>query len=124
MNRCLSLLLSLTLVLGTLTGCSGGYKDGMDFVYALPQNVDTLDPQTAARQSSYLVIGSIFQGLCGIDDQGEVVPGAAKKWEANDDYTQFTFHLYKDAKWSDGRPVTADDFHPAGPSPGDGYPVS
>lgn len=110
MNRCLSLLLSLTLVLGTLTGCSGGYKDGMDFVYALPQNVDTLDPQTAARQSSYLVIGSIFQGLCGIDDQGEVVPGAAKKWEANADYTQFTFHLYKDAKWSDGRPVTADDF--------------
>lgn len=82
----------------------------MDFTYALPQNVDSLDPQTAARQSSYLVIGSIFQGLCRIDDQGDVVPGAARKWDMSSDGTRFTFHLYKDAVWSNGTPVTADDF--------------
>lgn len=109
MRRSLSLMLCLLLLAG-LMGCSGGYQSGMDFTYALPQDVDTLDPQTAARQSSYLVIGSIFQGLCGIDDQGKVVPGAARKWESDGNGTQFTFHLYKDAKWSDGTPVTADDF--------------
>lgn len=109
MKRILPLLLCILVPL-SLCGCSGSYKAGMDFTYALPQNVDTLDPQTASRQSSYLVIGSIFQGLCSIDDQGEVIPGAARKWEANEDYTQFTFHLYGDAKWSDGSPVTADDF--------------
>lgn len=109
MNRILSLLLSITLIAG-LCGCSGSYQSGMDFIYALPQNVDTLDPQTASRQSSFLVIGSIFQGLCGIDDQGNVVPGAARKWDVNEDSTQFTFRLYSDAKWSNGSPVTADDF--------------
>ena len=109
MKRILSILLSITL-LASLCACSGSYQSGMEFTYALPQNVDTLDPQTASRQSSYLVIGSIFQGLCSIDDQGEVVPGAARKWDMNHDGTQFTFHLYSDAKWSNGDPVTADDF--------------
>lgn len=109
MNRILSLLLSIILLSG-LCACSGGYQSGMEFTYALPQNVDTLDPQTASRQSSFQVIGSIFQGLCGIDDQGKTVPGAARKWDANEDSTQFTFHLYGDAKWSNGSPVTADDF--------------
>lgn len=109
MNRCLSLLLSILLLAG-LCGCSDNYQAGMEFSYALPQNVDSLDPQTAAKQSSHLVIGSIFQGLCGIDDQGKVIPGAARKWESNDANTQFTFHLYTDAKWSNGAPVTADDF--------------
>ena len=109
MNRILSLLLSISLLAG-LCACSGGYQAGMEFTYALPQNVDTLDPQTASRQSSFQVIGSIFQGLCGIDDQGEVIPGAARKWDVNENSTRFTFHLYGDAKWSNGAPVTADDF--------------
>ncbi len=109
MNRLLCILFSILLLAG-LSACSGGYQSGMEFTYALPQNVDTLDPQTASRQSSFQVIGSIFQGLCGIDDQGEVVPGAARKWDVNEDSTQFTFHLYGDAKWSNGAPVTADDF--------------
>lgn len=109
MSRFLSLLLCILLLSG-LCACDRSYKSGMDFTYALPQNVDTLDPQTASRQSSYLVIGSIFQGLCGINDQGKVIPGTARKWESNGDSTQFTFHLYPDAKWSDGSPVTADDF--------------
>lgn len=92
MNRLLCILFSILLLAG-LSACSGGYQSGMEFTYALPQNVDTLDPQTASRQSSFQVIGSIFQGLCGIDDQGEVVPGAARKWDVNEDSTQFTFQI-------------------------------
>lgn len=103
--------LALAAMLGALfSGCSGGYQSGMAFTYALPQNVDSLDPQTAARQSSYLVISSIFEGLCKIDSEGNVAPGVAKKWEANDSCTTFTFHLDPNAKWSDGSPVIADDF--------------
>lgn len=109
MKRILPLFLSILLLSG-LCACSGGYQAGMEFTYALPQDVDTLDPQTASRQSSFQVIGSIFQGLCGIDDQGDVIPGAARKWDVNSDSTQFVFHLYKDAKWSNGAPVTAGDF--------------
>ncbi len=109
MNRIFSLLLSLFLV-ASLCACSGGYQAGMEFSYPLPQNIDTLDPQIASRHASSLVICSIFEGLCRIDPEGNVVPGAASKWEANDTYTRFTFHLDKNARWSDGSPVTADDF--------------
>ncbi|WP_240473945.1 ABC transporter substrate-binding protein [Salinivibrio socompensis] len=40
--------------------------------------------------------------------EGEVVPGLAKDWEISDDGLKYTFHL-RDAKWSDGEPITADD---------------
>lgn len=109
MRRIFSLFLCL-LLLTLLSACGDGYQSGMEFTYALPQNVDSLDPQTASRQSSYLVIGSIFEGLCKIDSDGDVIPGAAQKWEASDNNTRFTFHLYPDAKWSNGASVTADDF--------------
>jgi peptide/nickel transport system substrate-binding protein len=39
----------------------------------------------------------------------QVLPNLAEKWEASDDATQFTFHLIKGVKWSDGHPFTADD---------------
>lgn len=110
MKRAIPLILILCLFLSTLPACSNGYLKGMEFTYLLPQNVDTLDPQTAARPASNLVIGSIFQGLCRIDSKGNVQSGAAQKWEADESATQFTFHLYKDAYWSNGTPVTADDF--------------
>ena len=110
MRRALPLLLAFLLACSFLSGCSGGYQKDMEFTYLLPQNVDTLDPQTAARPSSALVIGSLFQGLCKIDAQGNVEPGAARKWEANESATQFIFYLYEDSYWSNGDPVTADDF--------------
>ena len=110
MKRLLCLLLPLLLSLLTFPSCGEIYQSGMEFTYPLPQNVDTLDPQTASRQSSFLTIHSIFEGLCRIDSQGNVVPGVAKKWEADDTYTRFTFHLDSSAKWSDGSPVVADDF--------------
>ena len=39
----------------------------------------------------------------------DVVPGAAESWEISDDGMTYTFHL-RDAKWSDGKPVTGGDF--------------
>lgn len=92
------------------TSCGDGFEKDGTFTCLLPQNVDTLDPQTASGESSWLVISSVFEGLCRIDEDGQVVPGVAKKWEANYDNTEFVFHLRGGAKWSDGTPVTADDF--------------
>lgn len=96
--------------LSVLPACGSSYQEDMDFTCLLPQNIDTLDPQIAARSSSYLVISSLFQGLCRIDAKGDVRPGAARRWSSNENYTQFTFHLYKDSLWSNGDPVTANDF--------------
>lgn len=110
MKRLFCMAFSLLLILVTTASCGEIYQSGMEFTYPLPQNVDTLDPQTASRQSSFLAIHSIFEGLCKIDPEGNVVPGVAKKWEADASYTRFTFHLDSNAKWSDGSPVVADDF--------------
>lgn len=104
-------LLFLSVLLASLcAACGDGFELDGEFTYLLPQNIDTLDPQTASGEPAWVVISSLFEGLCRIDEDGQVVPGVAKKWEANAENTQFTFYLRGGAKWSDGSPVTADDF--------------
>ncbi len=84
-------------------GC-GGYKEGQSFTALLPQNIFSLDPQTATGEASGMVLDSLFEGLCRIDEKGETVPGVARRWESNEDATEFTFHLRPRAQWSDGTP--------------------
>lgn len=109
MKRILCTLLCLVF-LGALAGCDGSYKADMSFQYILSRDISTLDPQTASGSSAENVINSIFEGLCRVDEKGEVSPGVAKSWKANQDSTSFTFSLRGDAKWSNGDSVTAFDF--------------
>ena len=53
----------------------------------------------------------MFEPLVNLNENNEVVPAAAEKWERDGD--KWTFHLRKDAVWSDGSPVTAADFEAA-----------
>ena len=54
---------------------------------------------------------SLFEGLCRPrPDNNLPEPGVAEKWEISDDGRVYTFHLRKDALWSNGEPVTAHDF--------------
>ncbi|MFH4284916.1 ABC transporter substrate-binding protein, partial [Acinetobacter baumannii] len=55
------------------------------------------------------MIRDLFEGLVIQDRDGNIIPGVAESWETKDNLT-FVFHLRKDAKWSNGEPVTADDF--------------
>lgn len=107
MKRLISLLLTAALLL-CLSGCGTGKAD-MDLTAILPQDVSTLDPQTASGPASAIVIGSIFEGLCRIGDDSETLPGVADRWDHNKDFSEFTFHL-RSAKWSNGDAVTAEDF--------------
>lgn len=107
MKRFFQRFLPAVLLLLSLTGCGG--KADMSFTAVLPQDVASLDPQTASGASSTIVIGSIFEGLCRIGSDSQVLPGAADRWEHNKDCTEFTFHLRK-ARWSNGEQVTAEDF--------------
>jgi peptide/nickel transport system substrate-binding protein len=43
------------------------------------------------------------------DEEGRPQPGLLERWEHSEDYTEWTFHLRKDVKWHDGKPVTAQD---------------
>ena len=58
---------------------------------------------------SYNAIHAITDGLTAVNDKGKTVPALAKSWDVSADGKTYTFHL-KDAKWSNGDEVTANDF--------------
>ncbi|XNG93846.1 ABC transporter substrate-binding protein [Vibrio cyclitrophicus] len=71
--------------------------------------VATLDPHKSQGVPESHVIRDLLEGLVNQDGDGNTIPGVAENWETTDNKT-FTFHLRKDAKWSNGDPVTANDF--------------
>ncbi|ANU36811.1 ABC transporter substrate-binding protein [Vibrio scophthalmi] len=71
--------------------------------------VATIDPHKSQGVPESHVIADLLEGLVGQDANGNIIPGVADRWETADNKT-FTFHLRKDAKWSNGDPVTAHDF--------------
>jgi oligopeptide transport system substrate-binding protein len=70
---------------------------------------DSLDPQFAGSNAEENILGDLMVGLTTLDGAGRPIPGIAESWTASPDGLNWTFHLRK-ALWSDGKPVTADDF--------------
>ncbi|MFX0566070.1 oligopeptide ABC transporter substrate-binding protein OppA [Kosakonia cowanii] len=71
--------------------------------------VQSLDPHKIEGVPETNVSRDLFEGLLISDVEGHPTAGVAEKWE-NKDFKVWTFHLRKNAKWSDGTPVTAHDF--------------
>lgn len=69
----------------------------------------SLDPAKIVGLPEIQVIRDLFEGLTNQTEQGEIVPGVASHWQSNDNRT-WIFTLRDDARWSDGRPLTAQDF--------------
>ncbi|WP_106768323.1 peptide ABC transporter substrate-binding protein [Paenibacillus faecalis] len=123
-HKSLLLLLTLILAVGTvLAGCgsnnkndsnSAGSDDGKPkeqvFRMNLASEPPTLDPGQAQDNTSNTVINAVFEGLVRKGEDGEPIPGVAEKWDVSDDGLKYVFTLRKDAKWSNGDPVTAKDF--------------
>ncbi|HWR22472.1 MAG TPA: peptide ABC transporter substrate-binding protein [Feifaniaceae bacterium] len=72
--------------------------------------VASLDPQIATDGTSFEVIADYTDGLMQMDTTGKAVPAIAESYDISPDGLTYTFHLREDAKWSNGDPVTADDF--------------
>jgi oligopeptide transport system substrate-binding protein len=70
----------------------------------------TLDPALTQDATSATYIVEIFSGLVSLNQNLEIVPDIADRWELGDDDTTYTFHLRDDVKFHDGKPVTAQDF--------------
>jgi oligopeptide transport system substrate-binding protein len=70
----------------------------------------TLDPAISADMSSHLYVMQIFSGLVRLDQDLNIVPDIAEKWEKSPDGKTYIFHLYQGVKFHDGSEVKADDF--------------
>lgn len=116
-KRVLAAFLSMAMVAGLATGCGtpGGGKSGGDsadgkvFRYAVNTLPTTLDPTKGQSIGDNEIQHAITEGLTR-NTAGDVKPGIAESWDESEDGLTYTFHLRKDAKWSDGEPITAADF--------------
>ena len=70
----------------------------------------TIDPALNAAVDGSTVIANAFEGLMRVDEKDMPIPGVAEKYEISPDGLKYTFHLRKEAVWSDGQPVKAGDF--------------
>lgn len=68
-----------------------------------------LDPATAGLPDDFFIIRALSEGLLAPDSGGPRA-AAAERWEISPDRLTYTFHLWNEARWSDGEPVTAQDF--------------
>src|SRR5699024_513210 len=59
---------------------------------------------------SWTPLNNLMEGLTRLDEQSTAQPGAAEKWDISEDGKTYTFHIREDANWSNGDPVTAEDF--------------
>ena len=78
--------------------------------YRVTDEPVTLDPQIADDNPSRLVIMNIVEGLTRLDENDNAVQGVADSWKADISKMEYTFHIRENAKWSDGSPLTAQDF--------------
>ena len=104
--------LTLTLGMSVFAGCgnSDSADGGRKLIYNLGEDPETIDPTLNTSSGAGSIIENAFEGLMRLDENEKAVPGVAEKMDISDDQLVYTFTLRKDAKWTDGEPVTAKDF--------------
>jgi ABC-type transport system substrate-binding protein len=73
-------------------------------------NPTTLDPALISDVQGGGIAAKLFNGLVRFDENLEVAPDLARSWTVSDDGRTYTFRLRRDARFSNGRPITASDF--------------
>ncbi len=70
----------------------------------------SFDPPVGFNSVSWNTLNNLLEGLTRLDQSHEPKPAMAKEWEVSEDGQEYTFFLREDANWSNGDPVTAQDF--------------
>lgn len=82
-----------------------------DFRFNNNTEPKTLDPHLATGEPEHRLISELFEGLTRLDAKTlKPVPGVAESWEISPDGKTYTFRIRPEARWSDGKRVTAHDF--------------
>ncbi len=107
--RVIIILLALC-VAGLLAGLTLAKEEPADFTFVSGAEPETLDPALMTGVLEGRLASALFEGLTTCNPRDlSAQPGMAERWEISDDGRVYTFHL-REAKWSNGAPVTAHDF--------------
>jgi oligopeptide transport system substrate-binding protein len=105
-----------TALLLVVSGCNKHpthSPDGVDVSVlrrGLGGDPSSLDPAGATDTFSTQVLQDLYEGLTSESPTGDVLPGVASSWTVDATGTQYTFKLRSDARWSNGKPVRAEEF--------------
>lgn len=106
----------IAMVAGCTTGANPpgkeGDKSGKEKIVSLNNGNEptSLDPPIGFDAISYNPLNNLMEGLTRLGKNNEPEAATAEKWEVSSDGKTYTFKIREDAKWSDGKPVTAQDF--------------
>ncbi|QDV08262.1 Periplasmic oligopeptide-binding protein precursor [Planctomycetes bacterium Poly30] len=111
LRQVLPVLLLLGILAAAVYATRGARLAPADFVFNNGTEIQTLDPATVTGVPEGRAIRMVFEGLLVAHPKTlEPQPGCAESWEVSDDGLTYTFHLRKNARWSNGDLITADDF--------------
>lgn len=98
MKKGLAILVLAALLLTLLCGCG---KSGKDVQIVLPLDADPeyLDPCIASSASERNLVANVFEGLLTYDENGEIVPAAAERYDVSADGLTYTFYLKDTLRW-------------------------
>lgn len=108
----------LVCVLSFSAACGGkkqkpiewGFENGV-FIKVFGSEIETIDPHFTQGEYGFRALVDLSEGLTSYHPKTlEPLPGVAKSWKITNNGKTYTFHLRKDAKWTNGDPVTAHDF--------------
>lgn len=105
----LKALVAACLAVTLLAGCGGSSSAGKTFTFSSELDIKNLDSSDADDGMSFNAMHACIDGLMGLDAEGNVAPAIAEEHTVSDDQLTHTFKL-RDAKWSNGDAVTANDF--------------
>ena len=92
-----------------LASCHRGL-DRADLVFINGAESELLDPALSTAQATSRPMYALYEGLAAMDQTGTPQPGVAERWDISPDGRVYTFHLRRNAKWSNGDPVIAPHF--------------
>lgn len=115
MKKVLALAIMVVMVASIFSGCKSSNATNASpaatpITACVGSEPKSLDPAINQAVDGAIYISHAFEGLTKADKNNNMVAGIAKSWDVSKDGLTYTFHLRTDAKWSDGKPVTAGDF--------------
>ena len=115
LKKLCAVVLAATLATSLFIGCgnnssSNGSGSNQNLIFNVGADPKTMDPTLNNASEAGTMILNAFEGLMVLDENDKPKEAAAESYEVSEDKLVYTFKLRQDSKWSDGKPVVADNF--------------